>query len=625
LFSSLFGQYTKDGLRVTLQEFQNFLHEQQKDPNAYDEVKISKFMRDYLQDPSRDAQEPFFTVPEFLDFLFSKQNDAFDSSHSVINQDMNQPLVNYWIASSHNTYLTGDQVKSESSTEAYARCLRMGCRCIELDCWDGPDGMPYVYHGHTLTTKVKFIDCIKTIKEHAFVTSEYPVILSIENHATLPQQRNMAAAFIEVFGDSLLTQPIERDGTQMPSPNQLKRKVIIKHKKLPERDGHEERIVLRNERDEIGGESDISNAVKNGILYLEDPMDHEWRPHFFMLTQNKMYYAEEQQAAEDEDDAEDNNTHREGIPSDELHFGEKWFHGKLPGGRAQAEELLNQYSYLGDGTFLVRESETFVGDYSLSFWRQGTVNHCRIRSKQERGQTKYYLIDTISFDTLYSLITYYQSNQLRSPEFCMCLTEPVPQPNKHEGKEWFHANMTRIQAEEMLKKIYYDGAFLVRPSEKESNTSCFAISFRAENKIKHCRIKLEGRLYTIGTAQFESLVELVNYYEKNTLYRKVKLKYPVNEEVVRRIGGAPEYSPVYGAPGMYMDPNCFKSRITVKALFDYREQRIDELSFPKHAIITNVSKENGGWWKGDYGGKKQHWFPSNYVEEIEPAENSDEN
>ncbi|KFM61283.1 1-phosphatidylinositol-4,5-bisphosphate phosphodiesterase gamma-1, partial [Stegodyphus mimosarum] len=298
----MFEQYTTDGQRVTLQEFQNFLLEQQKDPDALNEQKVSKFMREYLQDPSRDAQEPFFTVPEFLDFLFSKQNDAWDSKHNEVIQDMTQPLVNYWIASSHNTYLTGDQVKSESSIEAYARCLQMGCRCIELDVWDGPDQMPYVYHGHTLTSKIKFIDVIRTIKEHAFVTSEYPVILSIENHCTLPQQRNMASAFLEVFGDMLLTQPVERDAAQMPSPAQLKYKIIIKHKKLP--DGHEERIVVRN--DEAGAESDISNAVKNGILYLEDPVDHEWRQHFFMLTQNKMYYAEEQQPLDDDDDTEDN-------------------------------------------------------------------------------------------------------------------------------------------------------------------------------------------------------------------------------------------------------------------------------------------------------------------------------
>ena len=58
----------------------------------------------------------------------------------------------------------------------------------------------------------------------------------------------------------------------------------------------------------------------------------------------------------------------QGIPSEELHFSEKWFHGKLEGGRARAEHLLEEYSYLGDGTFLVRESDTFVGDFSLSFW-----------------------------------------------------------------------------------------------------------------------------------------------------------------------------------------------------------------------------------------------------------------
>lgn len=56
------------------------------------------------------------------------------------------------------------------------------------------------------------------------------------------------------------------------------------------------------------------------------------------------------------------------MPSEEMHYSEKWFHGKLPGGRIAAEQLLNEYSYLGDGTFLVRESDTFVGDFSLSFW-----------------------------------------------------------------------------------------------------------------------------------------------------------------------------------------------------------------------------------------------------------------
>ena len=56
---------------------------------------------------------------------------------------------------------------------------------------------------------------------------------------------------------------------------------------------------------------------------------------------------------------------QEGVSSHEMHFSEKWFHGKLS--RQVAEDLLRNYTHLGDGAFLVRESDTFVGDFSLSF------------------------------------------------------------------------------------------------------------------------------------------------------------------------------------------------------------------------------------------------------------------
>lgn len=604
LFKEFFGAYSIDGQKLTLQEFQRFLIQEQKDPLAEDVRSVSKFMREYLSDAFRDAQEPYFTIQEFLEYLFSKQNESWNKQHDRVYQDMNRPLSHFWVASSHNTYLTGDQVKSDSSTEAYSRALRMGCRCIELDCWDGPDGMPYVYHGHTLTSKIRFMDVIRTIKEHAFVTSEYPVILSVENRCTLPQQRNMASAFVEVFGDMLLCQVVDRDVDKLPSPNQMKKKFIIKHKKLPE--GTDERLeITRTTESSSANETDVSSAIKNGILYLEDHPDGEWRPHFFMLTPKRMHYAEEQPNQEEEEDSVEG---ADRIP-DELHFSEKWFHGKLFGGRTQATDLLQDNSLLGDGTFLVRESETFVGDYSLSFWRQGQVNHVRIRSKQERGQTKYFLIESVPFDTLYSLITHYQSNPLRSQDFMMYLNEPVPQPNKHEGKEWYHSTVSRTVAEEALKKMPEEGTFLVRPSEREDN---FAISFYAEGRVKHCRIKREGRLFVIGTVQFESLVDLINFYEKNPLYKRIMLKHPVTKELIDSSSGDPT-----GPKGMYMDPMLFNSKLTVKALFDYRAQREDELSFCKHAIITNVVKQDGGWWRGDYGGKKHHWFPANFVEEWE--------
>uniref|UniRef100_A0A671WKF0 Phosphoinositide phospholipase C n=1 Tax=Sparus aurata TaxID=8175 RepID=A0A671WKF0_SPAAU len=575
---------------ISLYDFQKFLQMDQKDSWASDLSRVREFLMGYMRGG------PLIMLHFCL------------------------PLSQYWISSSHNTYLTGDQFSSESSLEAYARCLRMGCRCIELDCWDGPDDLPIIYHGHTLTSKIKFLDVLHTIKEHAFVTSEYPVILSIEDHCSVVQQRNMATHFKKVFGDLLLTKPVDNNAEELPSPHQLRRKILIKHKKLVEGTLYEEVSSASY------SENDISNSLKNGILYLEDPIDHTWTPHYFVLTSNKIYYSEETSHYQTADEEEDEEAKE--------HCAERWFHGKLGGGRdgrQVAEKLLQDYCEGGakDGTFLVRESETFVGDYTLSFWRSGRVQHCRIHSRQESGSTRFYLTDNLVFDSLYRLICHYRDTPLRCNEFEMRLGSPVPQPNAHESREWYHSSLSRVQAEHMLMRVPRDGAFLVR---KRSEHNSYAISFRAEGKIKHCRIQQEGRLFMLGSsAEFESLVDLVSYYEKHPLYRKMRLRYPINEDTLDRMGTTElDYGALYEVrtPHFYVEANKMPTaRCTVKALYDYRAQREDELCFPKQALILNVDKQEGGWWRGDYGGKKQLWFPANYVEEVpsSPVRELDEN
>jgi hypothetical protein len=102
---------------------------------------------------------------------------------------------------------------------------------VELDCWDGTNNQPLIYHGHTLTTRLQFRDVITTIHEYAFRTSPFPVILSFENHCSVPQQVVMARIMLSVFGDRLVRAPLADNEIQLPSPHDLRYKILVKAKK----------------------------------------------------------------------------------------------------------------------------------------------------------------------------------------------------------------------------------------------------------------------------------------------------------------------------------------------------------------------------------------------------------
>ncbi|XP_046860493.1 inactive phospholipase C-like protein 2 isoform X2 [Xenia sp. Carnegie-2017] len=194
-------------------------------------------------------KKKYMGIDGFTKYLLKSTNELFDSDCANVTQDMNQPLSHYFIASSHNTYLLEDQLAGRSSVTGYTKALcELCCRCIELDCWDGPDDEPVISHGKTLTSRIYFKDVVQAINDCAFKASEYPLIMSLKNHCCIKQQSKMADYLKGILKGKLHVLPPEKNKRLLPSPEELKGKILIKSKKLS--DGTEEGDVTADEEEE---------------------------------------------------------------------------------------------------------------------------------------------------------------------------------------------------------------------------------------------------------------------------------------------------------------------------------------------------------------------------------------
>lgn len=117
----------------------------------------------------------------------------------------------------------------------YRLVLEKGCRCVEIDAWNGDDGTPMVTHGHTMISEEQLKHVLQVIAQNAFTHgNNMPVIVSLETHLDVEQQKVASSLLTDVLCERLYTVD-EFTATQgidaeLPSPEKLRGRFIVKTK-----------------------------------------------------------------------------------------------------------------------------------------------------------------------------------------------------------------------------------------------------------------------------------------------------------------------------------------------------------------------------------------------------------
>ncbi|KAK5830563.1 Phosphoinositide phospholipase C 2 -like protein [Gossypium arboreum] len=220
-----FNRFSQSGT-MTVDDLLTFLIEHQGENNATKEDAQAIF--DSLKHLNIFHRRGLH-LEAFFRYLLGDHNLAHPPS-SKVHHDMTAPLAHYFIFTGHNSYLTGNQVISPSSVEPIKDALLRGVRVIELDLWPNSkgDGVE-IRHGGTLTSPVDLQECLQAIKENAFHASEYPVVITFEDHLNPNLQKKVAKMVTETFGVMLYRSETE-NMQQFPSPESLKKRILISTK-----------------------------------------------------------------------------------------------------------------------------------------------------------------------------------------------------------------------------------------------------------------------------------------------------------------------------------------------------------------------------------------------------------
>ncbi|RID61419.1 hypothetical protein BRARA_E00571 [Brassica rapa] len=212
-------------------------------------------------------------LDDFFNFLFYDDLNPPITPH--VHQDMSAPLSHYFIYTGHNSYLTGNQLSSDCSEVPVIKALQRGVRVIELDLWPNSTGTDInVLHGRTLTTPVPLVSCLKAIRDYAFSSSPYPVIITLEDHLTADLQAKVAEMATLIFGE-MLYYPESESLAEFPSPASLLHRIMISTKPPKEYLESSNPIVKQKDNNNASPSSEEETPRKEEIQTLESILFYE--------------------------------------------------------------------------------------------------------------------------------------------------------------------------------------------------------------------------------------------------------------------------------------------------------------------------------------------------------------
>ncbi|XP_033834387.1 lymphocyte cytosolic protein 2a [Periophthalmus magnuspinnatus] len=99
---------------------------------------------------------------------------------------------------------------------------------------------------------------------------------------------------------------------------------------------------------------------------------------------------------------------------------------------------------------------------------------------------------------------------------------PPPSSTQDLDPLWYVGNVTRAEAEALLKELGKDGAFIVRDSSRQSAVQPYTLMVQYQNKVYNIQIQNQDRKYLLGTGikvqeSFLSVREIVEHFSQSPL------------------------------------------------------------------------------------------------------------